>query len=115
MLDEPLQLGGRVVDRLEEVELRIQLRVGGDHVLVFVFAEFPDDSLVCREKVVAHTVFIIDTYIQTYIHAYTHTCKHAFRHTRIHSYTHTRTNAFIHQGSLHTYIHTKVPSQVKPF
>ena len=67
MLDEPLQLGGRVVDRLEEVELRIQLRVGGDHVLVFVFAEFPDDSLVCREKVVAHTVFIIDTYIQTYI------------------------------------------------
>ena len=55
MFDEPLELRGRVVDRLEEVELRIQLCVGGDHVLVLVFAKFPNDSLTYRKKVRARS------------------------------------------------------------
>ena len=45
MLDEPLQVGGCFVDGSEEVELGVELGVGGHNVLVLILAELAHHSL----------------------------------------------------------------------
>ena len=45
MLDPPLQPARRVVDRAEQLELRVELRVRGGDVLVLVLAQLPLHSL----------------------------------------------------------------------
>ena len=46
MFDPALQPAGGDVDGGEELELGVQLRVGGGHVLVLVLAQLPLHSLV---------------------------------------------------------------------
>ena len=46
VFDPSLQSAGGDVDGGEELELGVQLRVGGGHVLVLVLAQLPLNSLV---------------------------------------------------------------------